>query len=478
MASHQTIVVELGSSRIKVGFAGEPRPRRVLYDDDENIGIGSGTISSSWVNDGMVSNACHWSSFFQYYTSLVPESTTPAATAAATTTTHHRTKKHHTTVYDWEKTLYPLFSHIFTSILFISRPARHRILVLINDTFPPRSFHDALHRVLLDYLSLGGAWLLSGGVFEGIYHLLEGMPLSLPPAPTGKSLVTPPIAHLLVDIGKYEARVVVCVAGMSILQDTLHVTMSGYNSFLAQVLINYQEETLLMNNDQLDENETCVTSMEDANAIVRAWIAHSTVSSSSVVTESTTISVHLPSLQQSKVSLETTTILLPIQPLLKAVQQCYLDYSNPSSLIYTMLTTIMKCPIDYRKAAVQNGMLLGGGSVALRPIGLGLQLEMAARNACTVSTNDSLDERKDKDDDNNDDEVKDEKKDDCTVSMSSISRRRFQSLRMAVHGQVNDDDKRVGGIHIQYPDPFAADMVAWIGGSVMGSLGYSNYKTK
>ena len=453
MASHQTIVVELGSSCIKVGFAGEPRPRRVLYDDEKNITNG-GTISPSWVNDGMVSNACHWSSFFHYYSSLAYESTNPAAT----------TNKYHTTVYDWEKTLYPLFSHILTSILFISRPARHRILILINDTFPPHSLHEALHRVLLDYLSLGSVWLLNGGVFEGIYHLLEGMPMSLTTTTTTKSVVKPPTAHLLVDIGKYEARVVVCVAGMSILPDTLHITMSGYNSFLAEVLINYQEETMV------NENVTCVTSMEDANAIVRAWIARSTVSSN-VATESTTISVHLPSLQQSKVSLETTALQLPIQPLLKAAQQCYLDYSNPSSLIYTMLTSITKCPIDYRKAAIQNVMLLGGGSVALRPMGLGLQLEVAARNACPVSPNDSSDERKDKDDD-------DEAKDDCSVSMSSISRRRFQSLQMAVHGQVNDDDKRVGGIHIQYPDPFAADMVAWIGGSVMGTLGYSNYKTK
>lgn len=454
MASNQTIVVELGSSRIKVGFAGEPRPRRVLYDDNENITNG-GTISSSWVNDGMVSNACHWSSFFHYYSSLASESTNPIAA-----TTH----KYHTTVYDWEKTLYPLFSHIITSILFISRPARHRILILINDTFPPHSLHEALHRVLLNYLNLGSVWLLNGGVFESIYHYLEGLPKSLTTTTTTtKSVVKPPIAHLLVDIGKYEARVVVCVAGMSILPDTLHITMSGYNSFLSEVLINYQEEIMV------NENETCVTSMEDANAIVRAWIARSTVSSN-VATESTTISVHLPSLQ-----LETTTLQLPIQPLLKAVQQCYLNYSNPSSLIYTMLTSIMKCPIDYRKAAIQNVMLLGGGSVALRPMGLGLQLEIAARKACPVSRNDSSDERKD----NDDDEAKDEKKDDCSVSMSSISRRRFQSLRMAVHGQVNDDDnKRVGGIQILYPDPFAADMVAWIGGSVMGTLGYSNYKTK
>lgn len=457
MASHQTIVVELGSSRIKVGFAGEPRPRRVLYDDDENITNG-GTISSSWVSDGMLSNACHWSSFFHCYSSLASEGTNPAAAAATT-------NKYHTTVYDWKKTLYPLFSHILTSILFISRPARHRMLILINDTFPPHSLHEALHRVLLDYLSLGSVWLLNGGVFEGIYHLLEGMPMSLTTTTT-KSVVKPPIAHLLVDIGKYEARAVVCVAGMSILPDTLHITMSGYNSFLAEVLINYQEETMV------NENVTCVTSTEDANAIVRAWIARSTVSSN-LATEFTTISVQIPSLQQSKVSLETTTLQLPIQPLLKAVQQCYLDYSNPSSLIYTMLTSIMKCPIDYRKAAIQNVMLLGGGSVALRPMGLGLQLEMAARNACTVFTNDSTDKRKDKDID----EVKDEKKDNCTVSIPSISRRRFQSLCMAVHGQVNDDDKQVGGIQILYPDPFAADMVAWIGGSVMGTLGYSNYKT-
>lgn len=167
MASHQAIVVELGSSRIKVGFAGEPRPRRVLFDDSAKREGGGWTVN---VNDGMVSRACHWPSFFHYYS--------PSCTAAHGVNANGSVSL--TTSHDWEKTLYSLFSHILTSILFIQRPSRHRILVLVNDTSPPRSFHEALHRVLLDYLSVGGVWLLNGGVFEGFYHLLEGM--SMPPS--------------------------------------------------------------------------------------------------------------------------------------------------------------------------------------------------------------------------------------------------------------------------------------------------------
>ena len=96
--------------------------------------------------------------------------------------------------------------------------------------------------------------------------------------------------------------------------------------------------------------------------------------------------------------------------------------------------------------------------------GLGSQLEMAARDACGVSSNESVGESKEE-----------EKKDDGASSVSSIARRRFRSLRGVVHGHVDDDDDRIGGINIQYPDPFAADMVAWIGGSIMGTLGYSKY---
>ena len=351
---------------------------------------------------------------------------------------------------------------------------------MMSDSSPPRIFHEALHRVLLDYLSVGGVWLLNGGAFEGAYHLLEG----LPPPPSIPPWAGPPRAHLLVDIGTRESRVVVSVAGSSALPDTHRATASGYNSFLRQVLANYRER---ITTDEVDEgarlerdvSESPVTSLEDANAVVRAWIALSS-SSAGFSSVSTTMQVRLPSLeraQQTKASMDAT-VQLPIQPLLSAFHQIYLDFSNPVSLIFAMLSSVMACPIDYRKAALQHAVLLGGGSVALRHFrlprgsvsmgnsanGLCRQLEMAARDACGVSSDASLGESKEE-----------EKEDDGTSSMSSIAKKRFQSLGGAVNGYVNDAGDRIGGINIQYPDPFAADTFAWVGGSIMGTLGYSQY---
>ncbi|KAL7538051.1 hypothetical protein ACHAXR_008243 [Thalassiosira sp. AJA248-18] len=469
MTSHQTIVVEMGASRIKVGFAGESKPRRVLYDGAFNDDGGGGGSWSVGVNDSLISRACNWASFFQYLSSPTVAAIDGAPAAAAATTT---------TVYEWEKTLYPLFSHILTSILFIQRPSRHRMLLLINDAFPPLRFREALHRVLLDYLSVGGVWLANGGVFEGLHYLMDGLP---PTVPTSGR----PKAHLLVDIGTYEARVLVSVAGSLILTDTLQTTMSGYHSFLRQVLANYQEM-----NEKVDENEqsgkvepeSLVATLEDANAVIQASAALS-AQSSDMTFDSTTISVNLPSLehqQQSQTSMEAA-IQLPIQPLLQAFHQIYLDYTNSSSLIYAMLTCAMTCPIDYRKVVMQNVILLGGGSVALRHFGavgsvqlegksantLGLQLEMAAKDACGIYRDENVEESK-----------TEEKKDDSSPDISSIAKQRFQCLRGAVDGHANDDGETIGGINVQYPDPFSADMAAWIGGSIMGTLGHKNYQKK
>jgi len=466
MASHQTIVVEFGSSRIKVGFAGESKPRRILD--------GGGFDGGGWsvgVSDSMISSACNWAAFFRYL-SIMPSSPSSAATDADGPATAVAA------TYEWEKTLYPLFSHILTSILFIQRPSRHRMLLLIN-AFPPRHFREALHRVLLEYLGVGGVWFVNGGVFESLYYLMEGLPPSLPSS--GR-----PKAHLLVDIGTYEARVLVSVAGSSILTDTHQATMSGYHSFLRQVLTNYQEmneKVEATEQSEKIESESPVATLEDANAIVQAWVALS--SSSSLTLDSTTISVNLPSLEhhqqlQSQTS-TPTAIQLPIQPLLQAFHQIYLDYTNPSSLIFAILTCVMACPIDYRKGVLQNVLLLGGGSVALRHFGslgsldskgksakgLGLQLEVAAREACGASIDESMEEGREE-----------EKKEDDSLAISSISRLRFQSLSGGVVGRVNDDGERIGGIDIQYPDPFAADMAAWVGGSIMGTLGYKHYQKK
>ncbi|KAL7536622.1 hypothetical protein ACHAWF_005519 [Thalassiosira exigua] len=457
MSSYQTIVVELGTSRIKVGFAGESKPRRVFNNG------GFGGEWSVGVSDGMLSRACSWTSFCLY---LSPYSSTDS----------NRPSRTATTVYDWEKTLYPLFSHILTSVLFVQRPSRHRMLLLVNDIYPPRHFCEALNRVVLEYLGVGGLWLVKGGVFESFCYLIEGV---------SQQLSTPllPKAHMLVDIGTFEARIMVTVTGSSILIDTYQSTMSGYHSFLNKALKNFQEMDEGIEDSENPRPKSPLRSMEDANAVVQAWIS---LCSSNETMDTTTISVKLPSPQQQSQPTKTTasaSIEIPLQPLLRAFYDVYLDCANPSSLIFCMLTSASKCPIDYRKAALQNVVLLGGGSVALRhfslpddikmkaksPGGLGSQLEMAARSACGIS-----------EDEKTEDVGQEEKKEDSSSSISSIARLRFRSLRCAVDGTADADDsgKMYGGVNVRNPEPFAADMVAWIGGSIMGTLGFKHYEKK
>ncbi|KAL3826687.1 hypothetical protein ACHAXA_001210 [Cyclostephanos tholiformis] len=540
MASHhQTIVVELGTSRIKVGYAGESRPRRVLddrYDDRDDGGgeFGGWTVG---IDDGMPSRSCRWTSLFRRYsTSWSSSSSSPSSlddespyegsgssgggaisassSSSSSPTSSSTSSSSLDTTYEWERTLYPLFSHVLTSILFVQRPSRHRVLILTSDLYVPRTFDVALHRVLLDYLGVGSMWLSNGGTFLGAYHLFGGFsPNNIPLMPTSG----PSKARMFVDIGTHEARAIVCVSGYSTLPDTLRYTScAGYASFLGRVLWNYRGGMRWTNitdeqdvggvvrrhdDDESTNNCDNVSSLEDANAVVRAWISlsssSSSSSSSSLPDESATMSVRLPSLERrNDASAEVTaaTIRLPIEPLLRAFREVYLDYANPSSLIFAMLSCALACPVDYRRSAMQHALLMGGGSVALRHFrsssadhdasrgrrnnsayGLGVELEMAARDACGGVP---IEE-------GGDGEVmgeEEEKKCNIASCMSSIAKKRFHSLRGVIRGHVdgNDGDNgMMGGINIQYPDPFAADMVAWLGGSIMGTLGYpSQYQSK
>src|SRR6056300_649531 len=159
MSTHHqtTIVVELGCSRIKVGLAGESKPRHVMSGH-----VDDGVLK---IDDGMCTSSCTWNHFYKYLSSSSSSGNVLSAKI--------------TSVYEWEKTLYPLFSYVLTSILYIQRTSRHRMLILMNDIFTPRNLREALLRVLLDYLNLGGVLLVNGGCFGSIQYLLEGMNLSI-----------------------------------------------------------------------------------------------------------------------------------------------------------------------------------------------------------------------------------------------------------------------------------------------------------
>lgn len=418
---NKTIVVELGSSRIKVGFAGESKPRRVLN------GVVWDTDDYSWevtINDGMGARPCTWSKFFQY----LPADNSGCLAKIAS-------------VYEWEQTLYPLFSHILTSVLFIQRPSRHRILVVMNDAFPPRNLQDALTNVVTNYLGIGGLLVVNGGGFATVSYLLDGLASRF-------NALSRPKAHLLVDVGTYESRAVVLVMGSSILERTYQTSMSGYHSFLTQIMHNYQADA------SESGASSKVTSLLEANAIVQAWLA--------VPDEylgATTITVNLSSLRADSTQ---NSVQFLVKPLQKAFHQVYLDYTNPSSLIYTILASAMTCPIDFRRVALQNVLLMGGGSTALRYFkcnngnSFDRELKGAALEACGFN-----DEFKRK--------GPEEKKGEDTVAFSPIAKERFVCLKAAVFAN-GEESANKDGMNICYPEPFAADAAAWIGGSIMASL--------
>lgn len=432
---HRTIVVELGSSRIKVGIGGESRPRRVFN------GITWETDDGSWhisINDGVGARPCKWGKFFRYISS-----------GGST----YGSNSNIATVYEWEQSLYPLFSHILTSVLFVQRPSRHRVLILMNDMFPPQRLRVALTNVVLNYLGIGGLLIIDGGGFAGISYMLDGLPTSI-------NSPSRPKAHLLVDIGTFEARVIVAVTGASMLQDTYHCTMSGYHSFLTQILQHYQLDARRNSEETKSGSGTSskVTTLQDANAIVQTYLSVTRGSQ-----EATTITVELPSLGRDS---PQTSLELSIQPLQKAFREVYLDYTNPSSLIYSMLKSVMASPIDYRRVALQNVLLLGGGSTILRYFSVthnmdensfSQELIYAAQEACGINIETKT-------------EIPEEKKDDDTAPISLMARERFNSLKAAVSGTVGDSGQLKGGMSVCFPDPFSADLASWIGGSIMGSL--------
>ena len=424
---NQTIVVELGSSRIKIGFAGESKPRCVLngavWESDD----------CSWhvpITDAMGARPCIWGKFFEYISSNESVGL----------------KSMILSVRQWEQTLYPLFSHILTSVLFVQRPSRYRMLVLMNDMFPPNHLKDALNNVILNYLGVGGLLIVNGGGFATIPFLLDALPPTI-------NASSQPKAHLLVDIGTYEARVVVSVTGSLILEGTYQTTMSGYHSFLTKILHNYQLE------DQNNPDKKSITTLEDANSVLQTWLSLSAGSA-----DVTILSVDIPSLQTES---EKISVELPLEPLQKAFHQTYLDYTNPSSLIYAILTCAIKCPIDYKRIALQNVLLLGGGSTTLRFFQHtygncdGEEFEhilvKAAHEAC------GLNEKVEN-------EASEEKKEDNAGTISSISKQRFRCLAKAVSSILDESTENKCGISVSYTDPFPADTAAWIGGSIMGSL--------
>lgn len=120
------------------------------------------------------------------------------------------------------------------------------------------------------------------------------------------------------------------------------------------------------------------------------------------------------------------------------VQDClhdmFLNASNPESLAHALLMSLLSCPVDLRVSMLRNIALVGGGVAGIPNFERVLLKSILALF-------------------------------DPAQSESKVTAR-FETLAAAVN--------RHGPLSLIYPLPFAPQLMPWIGGSIMGTLGMSD----
>jgi len=288
----------------------------------------------------------------------------------------------------WEEKLYPLMSQILTDLLLI-KPRSRRVLI-IEPFVSPTAFRTALCRVLLLWLNVPSVLFVSGGAVTVPYAL-------------GRTTA----GSMIVDVGQWEARIV-CVSGGRYLIDTFQAVSCGFKSFVRAFMTEYN----LTSSTKIPSEEDCCVILQKC------------FNSTESVSKGSICSIAIPSMSQ------------PINVDLQVVHGCidafFFDASNPESLLFAILSTILSCPVDLRVTMVKNLTVVGGGI-----IGIPSFEKKLLRSVGHIFGGDEI------------------------GGQLRGTASKFKSLGPAVKN---------GPLSVVYPLPFSPNLISWIGGSILGSL--------
>jgi len=228
---------------------------------------------------------------------------------------------------------------------------------------------------------------------------------------------------IVLDIGRLEGRVG-CVFEEACLIDTLNIVPCGFEA-LAQMVMGYCRETM-----QLE-----VENIHDGLAIIQSCTQATSLRSDVVV-------CHLPHANKH--------VQIKTQVLEDCIQEMYLDLSNPNSLVHAFFKSLLACPLDLRRDIVRNVVLIGGAT-------LGIPSLEQRFLACIRG----LFQEQEGERDNTG--VAEKKR----YEVRSPRHAKFQTLAAVVMD---------APLSITYPLPFSPTVIAWVGGSIMGSLNLSKEK--
>lgn len=351
------IVLEFGSALVRVGLAGESKPRHIVPHalfDTERCSDGDG----------------------DYYRTTEPP--------------------------DWERILLPFLADLYTKCLLLKPRSRRVILVTGGAYQYPAAFRAALESVLLHGLSVPSVLFVDQ--FRTIIPYALGHTQKM---------------GIVLDIGRLEGRIG-CVFEEACLLQTLNMVPCGFEA-LARMVMDYCK-----GNMQLE-----VESIHDGLAIIQSCIQN---------TSSTDVIVcHLPHADKH--------VQIKTRVLEDCIQEMYLDLSNPNSLVHAFFKSLLACPLDLRKDVVRNVVLVGGATLAIP--NLERRFLACIRNLFQERTVERGDGEK------------------RSYEVRSPEHAKFQPLAAVVMD---------APLSITYPLPFSPTVIAWVGGSIMGSLDLSKEK--
>ena len=351
IASRQSssLIFEFGTAYLRVGIAGESKPRHVFPLSPK--------LSSQSESSQSSLSLPYWSSIPSLPNDLI--------------------QKKHSSYHD----LGPWLSNLYTHHLLL-KPRSRRVIILLP-IYHPTELRTTLESILLNDLQVPSVLFVDS--FRTIPYAIGGSS-----------------AGMIVDIGCMEGRVV-CFFNGHMCENTLQIVPVGFQSLL---------------------DRTTTTTTKEVQALGTATVT------------------------------ATATATVTDENVLGLIQEMYFDLDNMNSLIYAFLTSLLQCPIDLRRQVVKNVVFVGGGVEGIS------QFEqrfirciqgLFERDSCTVQCTlpDGTTEER------------------AVYHVKDDRYRRFSSLASVI---------MTAPLGVLYPLQFRPSCVAWVGGSIMGSVKLTDEK--
>ena len=371
IASRQStaLIFEFGSAFLRVGIAGEPRPRHIFP-------LKELALASSPQRHILAEEHDHdhkyWTTNPSFPSDVFLTSSSGSGNSKLTLTYLH---------------LGPWISNLYTNHLLL-KPRSRKVLIILPIYHPP-GLKTSLEQIFLQDLQVPSILFV---------NQFRTIPYAIGNQNTG----------VMVDIGQNEGRVV-CFFNGKMMEDTVEIVPIGYQSLL-------QSLSLLKNDLEQGQHQ------------------------------------HRHQHQHQKM----------------VVEEVYFNFDNHDSLLYAFLTSLLRCSIDLRKQVVQHVVFVGGGVEAIanfeqRFIAKIQELfeskgvvECVASGSASGSGN------------GNDGSASDTSLVLVERNVYGVKHEKYQKFNALASVIMNTP------LGVLYPLQFRPALMAWVGGSIMGSIKLPN----